>query len=126
MALLAKLILHSERQYKRKIEQMKLKRNVEASKRLPVIQRIQYRKDILGKSTEYVRIHGHRKTQEMIQQWIKQYSIPRWTQNCPRPSCTAFPISDDQKLRILKHFQVRSVCEPSLTLRHRDVHRLLQ
>ncbi|KAF4637156.1 hypothetical protein G7Y89_g909 [Cudoniella acicularis] len=75
-----------ERQYKAKILQMKLKRNVEAAKRTALIRHIQYRKDTLKKATKYVRVHGHRKPQAMVQQWMKEYPMTKWPTPYPPPS----------------------------------------
>ena len=67
--------LGSERQYKAKILQMKLKRNVESNDRTTVVRHIRYRKDVCDKVTKYVRVYGHRKPEAMIQQWMKDYPM---------------------------------------------------
>jgi hypothetical protein len=63
---------YSERQYKAKILQMKLKRNVEEKYRKAVVRHIQYRKSAFGKVTKYVRVGRHRKTEATIQHWMKE------------------------------------------------------
>ena len=106
--------MNRERQYKAKILQMKLKRNVDAKERAALVRHIQYRKDILGKVTKYVRVHGHRKTQAKVQQWTKGYPMMKGPAiHIPpsRKSMSGRVVDIDLRLQ---HSQVRSAFGPGL------------
>jgi hypothetical protein len=70
--LASKLILHSERQYKTKIQQMKLERNVKANERKTIVQHIQHRKYAVGKKSRHVQVRGHKITAEKLSRWMKE------------------------------------------------------
>lgn len=64
---------------------MKLKRNVEERKRKSIVRHIQYRKEVLRKATNHVRVYGHLKTDD-IQRWMQQYPTTSRRFHGPPPS----------------------------------------
>lgn len=63
---------HSERQYKAKIQQMALERNVKALERKAIVQNINHRKYALGKKTGLVRVRGRRIAPEKLSRWMRE------------------------------------------------------
>ncbi|KUJ18790.1 uncharacterized protein LY89DRAFT_717327 [Mollisia scopiformis] len=97
----------TERQYKAKVLQMKLKRNVEASKRRVIVRHIQHRKQSSGKVTKLVRVQGHRKSEAIIQKWMKEYPELNRPIHCIPPS----PLPSQISLRTGSH-----VASPNLSI----------
>jgi hypothetical protein len=63
---------HSERQYKTKIQQMKLERNVKENERRTIVKHIQHRKYVIGKESRHVQVRGHVITAEKLSRWMKE------------------------------------------------------
>ncbi|ERF72537.1 hypothetical protein EPUS_02818 [Endocarpon pusillum Z07020] len=68
-------LIATERQYKAKIQQMKLERNVKTKERRTILQHIQHRKYSVGKESRHVRIRGHKITAEKLARWMKESII---------------------------------------------------
>lgn len=83
---------NSTRQYKAKIESMRLQRNVKKKDQIAIIRQIYHRKNTIGKDTRYVRAHGHRVTEDKLQRWMKLHKIK--LSNASRPlSCNSIILS---------------------------------